>query len=74
MLGKVVCVLLLFAGFANSQTVKQYADASCTTLVATMPLTIGACIDTSGGGSQSSMRYSVCNSTDVITQGFTSNN
>lgn len=75
MFGKFACLLvLLFVSFANSQTVRQYADASCTTLVATMPMTLGACMDTSSGGSQSSMRYSVCNSTAVITEGFANNN
>ena len=64
----------MFFCLANSLTVKQYSDASCTNLVATMPVTLGSCIDSSSGGSQSSMRYRVCNQTNVIVDGFTNNN
>jgi len=67
-------LLFLFFCLANSLTVKQYSDASCTNLVATMPVTLGSCIDSSSGGSQSSMRYRVCNQTNVIVDGFTNNN
>jgi hypothetical protein len=64
----------LFLCLANSLTVKQYSDASCTNLVATMSVTLGSCIDSSSGGSQSSMRYRVCNQTNVIVDGFSNNN
>jgi hypothetical protein len=64
----------MFFCLANSLTVKQYSDASCTNLVATMPITLGSCIDSSSGLSQSSMRYRVCNQTNVIVDRFTNNN
>ena len=67
-------LLFLFFCLANSLTVKQYSDASCTNLVATMPVTLGSCIDSSSGGSQSSMYYRVCNQTNVIVDGFNNNN
>ncbi len=67
-------LLFMFFCLANSLTVKQYSDASCTNLVATMPVTLNTCMDTTSGGSQSSMRYRVCNQTNVIVDGFTNNN
>lgn len=66
--------IFLYFSLVESQSVKQYADASCSTLVATIPLTLGKCIDSSSGGSSSSMRYTVCNQTIAITEGFPNNN
>lgn len=67
-------ILFLFFCLSQSITVKQYGDTSCSTLVATMPITLDTCIDTSSGSSQSSMVYKVCNQTNVIIQGYTNNN
>ena len=65
-------ILLIVALFEPS--IQQYSDAYCAKYVATFPLTMETCIDSSYMNNKSSILYKIMNETSVIIESFQNNN
>jgi hypothetical protein len=65
-------IFLIIALF--EPTIQQYSDAYCAQYVATFPLTIEACIDSSNVNNEFSMLYKIMNETNLIIENFSNNN
>lgn len=55
-------------------SIQQYSDAYCAKYVATFPLTMEACIDSSDANNEFSMLYKIMNETNLIIESFQNNN
>jgi hypothetical protein len=73
--------ILFVAGFlipVDSQTITVsmsfYNSANCATPLSTQTSSLNNCIDTSSGGSSSSMKFTVCNSTLVYADLYSTSN
>ena len=73
--------ILFVSGFmnpVNSQTVTVsmsfYNSAGCVTPLSTQSSSLNNCVDTSSGGSSSSMKFTVCNSTLVYADLYSTSN
>jgi hypothetical protein len=65
-------IFLILCLFESS--IQQYSDEYCAKYVATFPLTMEACIDSSDANNESSILYKIMNETNVIIEGFKNNN
>lgn len=57
---------LFFLADAQTVTMGFYSDAACSNAIQTLSSPLLVCIDTSSGGTNSSMKYTLCNSTAVF--------
>jgi len=55
-------------------TIQQYSDDYCAKYVATFPITLEACIDSSDIHNESSMLYKIMNKTNIVVENFSNNN
>lgn len=65
-------ILFIIALF--KPTIQQYSDDYCAKYVATFPLTMELCIDSSNTNNESSILYKIMNKTNVIIESFQNNN
>ena len=65
---------ILFIVALFEPTIQQYSDEYCANYVATFPLTMEACIDSSSVINETSMLYKIMNKTNVIIESFPNNN
>lgn len=65
---------ILFIVALFEPTIQQYSDAYCAKYVATFPLTMEACIDSSDANNEFSMLYKIMNETNLIIENFPNNN
>jgi hypothetical protein len=65
---------ILFIVALFEPTIQQYSDAYCAKYVATFPLTMEACIDSSNANNETSILYKIMNKTNVIIESFQNNN
>ncbi len=65
---------ILFIVALFEPAIQQYSDAYCAKYVATFPLTMEICIDSSNTNNESSMLYKIMNKTNVIIDIFRNNN
>jgi len=65
-------ILLIVALF--EPTIQQYSNDYCAKYVATLPLTLEACIDSSDIYNESSMLYKIINDTNFIVENYSNNN
>ncbi len=65
---------ILFIVALFEPTIQQYSDAYCAKYVATFPLTMEACIDSSNANNETSILYKIMNKTNVIIESYPNNN
>lgn len=65
---------ILFIISLFEPSIQQYSDDYCAKYVATFPLTIEACIDSSSLINETSMLYKIMNKTNVIIETYPNNN